>query len=138
MKHYEVVAAIIYKNDKILCVQRNSSKYSYISNKFEFPGGKIEAGETRAQALHREIFEELNLKIEIKSEFLTVSHQYPDFEITMHSFLCKTDSSNLILKEHIDFKWLNENKLLDLEWAAADVPIVEKLINEKSNAATFI
>ena len=131
MKHYEVVAAIIFNDDKILCVQRNSSKYSYISNKFEFPGGKIEIGETKFQALYREIFEELNLKIEIKSEFLSVFHQYPDFEITMHSFLCKADSSNLILKEHIDFKWLNKNKLLDLDWAAADVPIVEKLINEK-------
>ena len=131
MKHYEVVAAIIFNDDKILCVQRNSSKYSYISNKFEFPGGKIEIGETKFQALYREIFDELNLKIEIKNEFLSVFHQYPDFEITMHSFLCKADSSNLILKEHIDFKWLNKNKLLDLDWAAADVPIVEKLINEK-------
>ena len=131
MKHYEVVAAIIFNDDKILCVQRNSSKYSYISNKFEFPGGKIEIGETKFQALYREIFEELNLKIEIKNEFLSVFHQYPDFEITMHSFLCKADSSNLILKEHIDFKWLNKDKLLDLDWAAADVPIVEKLINEK-------
>jgi len=130
MKHYEVVAAIIINSDKILCVQRNTSKYNYISHKFEFPGGKVEQGETKTQALSREIAEELNLEIEIKREFLSVFHTYPDFEITMHSFLCKADPSGLTLKEHIDSKWVSKEHLSELDWAAADLPIVEKLINE--------
>jgi 8-oxo-dGTP diphosphatase len=130
MKHYEVVAAIIVNGDKILCVQRDTSKYSYISHKFEFPGGKIEQGETKMEALTREIVEELNLEIEIKREFLSIFHAYPDFEITMHSFLCRADPSRLKLKEHIDFKWIGKEQLSELDWAAADLPIVEKLISE--------
>lgn len=130
MKHYEVVAAIIINNNKILCMQRNASKYEYVSNKFEFPGGKIEPNETRAQALTREISEELELEIEIESEFLTVEHEYPDFKITMHSFICSSSTKEFTMKEHIDFKWLTIDVLEDLDWAAADVPIVKKLVKQ--------
>lgn len=128
MKHYEVVAGIIINDNKILCVQRNQSKYDYISYKFEFPGGKIEPGESKSQALSRELLEELNMNIEIEKEFLSVTHEYPDFKITMHSFLCNSKTTDLILKEHVDFKWLHKNEISELDWAAADLPIVEQLI----------
>ena len=124
----EVVAAIISFEDKILCVQRPKNKYNYISEKFEFPGGKIEAGETKKEALSRELIEELNISTTINSLFLTVVHQYPDFELTMHSFICEAKSKDLILNEHISLEWLTLKELKKLDWAAADIPIVEKLV----------
>jgi len=128
MKHYDVVAAIIVHENKILCVQRNKNKYDYISMKYEFPGGKIEVGETKEAALTREINEELQMNISINNEFLTVEYQYPDFELTMYSFICQTKNPLLTLTEHIDYKWLNNHELEVLDWAAADIPIVKKLI----------
>tara|TARA_R110002051_G_scaffold298997_1_gene366054 strand:+ start:1441 stop:1836 length:396 start_codon:yes stop_codon:yes gene_type:complete len=129
MKKIEVVAGVIYWKDLILCVQRPKNKLSYISKKFEFPGGKIEEGETKEQALHRELFEELNISTKIKSFFITVVHDYPDFELTMHTFICEVNSKDLTLNEHIDQKWLTLKELDVLDWAAADLPIVQKLIN---------
>jgi 8-oxo-dGTP diphosphatase len=128
MKKVEVVAAVIFFENKILCVQRPKNKLSYISEKFEFPGGKIEQGETKQDALKRELLEELNIITDIKSLFLTVIHQYPDFELTMHSFICEAKSKELILNEHIALEWLNPKQLKTLDWAAADIPIVNKLI----------
>ena len=129
MKHYTVVAAIIKHKGKILCVQRNTSKYEYISNKWEFPGGKVEVGETREDAIIREIREELNITITVESEFITVDHVYPDFSLLMHSFICEVDSKKLTLHEHIDKKWLKIHELNELDWAAADIPIVNRLIS---------
>ena len=129
MKSIEVVAAIIYYKDKILCVQRGENKYPYISNKFEFPGGKLENGETKTEAIKREISEELNMDINIQEEFLTVKHEYPDFKITMHSFKCKCESQELKLTEHISMEWLSINELRKLYWAEADIPIVNNLLN---------
>ncbi|AUC80052.1 DNA mismatch repair protein MutT [Nonlabens sp. MB-3u-79] len=129
MKKIEVVAGIIFCRDLFLCVQRPKNKLHYISEKFEFPGGKIEEGETKEEALHRELLEELNLSTNIKSFFLTVVHEYPDFELTMHSFMCEVESKELILHEHIDQKWLKINELTKLDWAAADIPIVDKLVS---------
>lgn len=128
MKKIEVVAGVIFWKDLVLCVQRPKNKLHYISEKFEFPGGKIEKGETKEEALHRELLEELNLSITIKSFFMTVVHEYPDFELMMHSFMCEADSKELILHEHIDQKWLKINELTELDWAAADIPIVDKLV----------
>jgi 8-oxo-dGTP diphosphatase len=96
----------------------------------EFPGGKIEVGETREETIKREILEELKLNIKVEEEFITVSHQYPDFHLTMHSFICSTENKELTLTEHIDYKWLNKNELNQLDWAAADIPIMMKLMNE--------
>ena len=128
MKHYDVSAAIIINDGKILCVQRDSKKFDYISMRYEFPGGKIELGESKEVAGKREINEELNLDIEVVEEFLTVIHQYPDFKITMYSFICACkDVSTLNLKEHLNFEWLDKSNLKHLDWAAADLPIVEKL-----------
>lgn len=129
MKTIEVVAAIIIHENKILCVQRGPSKFDYISKKFEFPGGKMEQDETKESALKREILEELDMDIDVKEEFLTVHHQYPDFILNMHSFICNCSDTKLILTEHIDYKWLKKEELPTLDWAAADIPIMEKLMN---------
>lgn len=129
MKRIEVVAGVIYFQNQILCVQRPKNKLHYISEKFEFPGGKLEEGETKEEALRRELLEELDIKIDIKSLFLTVVHCYPDFELTMHSFICEVETKELTLNEHIDQKWLTLNELKKLDWAAADIPIVDKLIS---------
>ena len=128
MKKVEVVAAVIIKDSKILCVQRGVSKLDYISKKWEFPGGKIEENESFEDALMREIQEELRLNIRIEKLFLTVEHTYQEFHLTMHSYLCETENTELTLTEHLDFKWLEKENLLALDWAAADVPIVKKLM----------
>jgi 8-oxo-dGTP diphosphatase len=128
MKKIEVVAGIIYFEGKILCVQRAKNKLLYISEKFEFPGGKIEHGETQKEALKRELLEELNIITNIKSHFITVVHEYPDFELTMHTFICEVKTKEIHLNEHIAQEWLSLNELNKLDWAAADIPIVNKLV----------
>jgi 8-oxo-dGTP diphosphatase len=127
LKKLNVVAAIIQCGEEILCVRRGPSKFDYISKKYEFPGGKIEAGETKESAIIREIKEELHLDIHVPTFFNTVDHQYPDFQITMHSFICLIEHKNITLTEHIDHKWLKIDELNTLDWAAADIPIVQKL-----------
>lgn len=127
MKQIEVAAAIIQYGNEILCVQRGESKLAYISKKYEFPGGKLETGETPKAALARELSEELGINPVITDFYLTVVHAYPDFELTMHSFLCETTTKDLELTEHINAQWLTRDQLDTLDWAAADVPIVDKL-----------
>lgn len=131
MKSIEVVAAIIQHGDKTLCVQRGPAKFDYIHHKYEFPGGKIEAGETKESAIIREIKEELHLDILKPKFFNTVTYQYPDFHITMHSFICPVEHKGITLTEHIAQKWLKVDDLAGLDWAAADIPIVEKLQEER-------
>lgn len=133
MKHYFVSAAIIQVNDEILCFQRGPSKFEYVSEKYEFPGGKIEEGETPEIALVREIKEELNVDIFGLEFFQTVDHQYPDFKITMHAFKCfASNLEEIQLNEHLNFLQLSLSQLSSLDWAAADVPFVEKLIIESN------
>ena len=86
-KKIEVVAAIIQHENKILCVQRDENKLSYISKKYEFPGGKVESGETLQETIIREIQEELKIKIVPIQQFITVDHEYPDFNLKMHSYI---------------------------------------------------
>ena len=99
---------------------------------YEFPGGKLEIGESRQQALIREIKEELDYAIQVEREFLTVEHQYPDFRLLMHSYLCTAKDVNFTLIEHIDYKWLTANQLERLDWAAADRAIVKQLVSQKN------
>ncbi len=127
MKKIEVVAGIIFYKDMVLCVQRPKNKYIYISEKYEFPGGKVEKDELKEDALRRELLEELNITVKIASFFMSVNHQYPDFELTMHTYICEVETQELSLNEHIDHKWLTVNEMIMLDWAAADIPIVKKL-----------
>ena len=130
MKNVIVVAAIITYKQKILCVQRGFNKYDYISEKYEFPGGKLEKGESEEEAIKREILEELKMRIKVEEYFMTVEHQYPDFYLTMKVYKCSSENEHLILSEHIDFRWLTENQIKVLDWAAADIPIVNKIIKK--------
>ena len=128
MSHSQVVAAILFHNERILCVQRGIGKYPYISLKWEFPGGKVEQGETLESALKREIREELEMEISVKNEFLRVDYDYPDFNIRLISFICNSNDSTFKLTEHLNYKWLLREELQQLDWAEADKPIVELLM----------
>lgn len=133
MKSLEVVAAVIQHQGKILCALKGEHKYPYLSNKYEFPGGKVEVEETLEQALIREIKEELNLDIEITEYLLTVEHAYPNFNIELTTFMCVTKTiEELALSEHQDVQWCSINELEQLDWAAADIPIVKYLLDNKT------
>lgn len=130
MKTINVVAAIVVKEGKFLCTQRGESKLDYISKKFEFPGGKMEEGESEVEALVREIKEELEMEIQPEQKYITVNHTYPDFRIIMHSYVCVPLDDHICLHEHLSYQWLGVNELESLDWAAADVPIVNQLIED--------
>lgn len=133
MKKYEVVAAIIVYENQILCMQRPKGKYEYVSYKYEFPGGKVELGESKVEALQRELQEEMDINVTVGDEdfLMTVDHTYPDFEIIMHSYICNVDNKKFVRKEHVDHKWLRVDELEELDWAAADIPIVRRLEEKK-------
>ena len=126
-KHIEVVAAVLKNEGEFLAVQRAPSKLDYVSEKWEFPGGKVEAGETLVAAITRELDEELRIAVTGPQLLLTIEHSYPDFDITMHCFVIEVPTRELELTEHIDSRWLSIDQLWDVEWAAADIPAVEKL-----------
>jgi 8-oxo-dGTP diphosphatase len=135
MKTIQVVAAVIERDGKVLCVQRGAHKFAYIHEKWEFPGGKVENCESNEVALQREIYEELELSIQVESHIKTVRHEYPDFCIEMSVYRCRIreESSDLQirLKEHLAFQWLSpfETEFDQLDWAAADIPIILALKN---------
>lgn len=125
----EVAGAIVVHQGKILCAQRGKGKYPYLSFVYEFPGGKLEEGETPREALERELMEELDLHVpENRMEFFaSVEHQYPDFRLTMHAFICPVTSLEINLKEHVEAVWLPPEELGRLDWAQADWPIIHQL-----------
>lgn len=120
----KVAAAIIFHGDKIFATQRG---YGDFKDGWEFPGGKIEAGETPEQALVREIREELDTEIEVGDLFDTVEYDYPTFHLSMDCFLCTVKSGNLVLKEHEAARWLAKENLDSVEWLPADKGLIEKL-----------
>lgn len=124
MKTIEVVAAIIKNEDRIFATQRG---YGDFKGLWEFPGGKMETGETRQQALVREIKEELDTEIEVGELIQTVEYDYPQFHLTMHCYLCTIVSGDLVLKEHVDARWLTKAMLDSVEWLPADEVLIEDL-----------
>lgn len=133
MKVIEVVAAVIKKDDKILATQRG---YGEFKGGWEFPGGKPEAGETKEEALKREIKEELDADIEVNDYICTVEYDYPTFHLTMHTYFCSLLNDHLELLyhdeerlEHESMKWLTKDKLNDVDWLGADIEIVNQLKN---------
>ena len=131
MKVVEVVAAVIKKDNKILTTQRG---YGEFKGGWEFPGGKTEEGETKEEALVREIKEELNADIEVNDYICTVEYDYPNFHLTMHTYFCTLLNDNLELLyhdeerlEHEAMKWLSKEELDSVDWLGADIEIVKKL-----------
>lgn len=124
MKTIEVAAAIITHSGRIFATQRG---YGEFKDGWEFPGGKMEPGETPQQALVREIQEELDTEIEVGELVETVEYDYPGFHLTMHCFLCTVRSGALVLKEHEAARWLTREELDDVDWLPADVAVAEKL-----------
>lgn len=125
MKQIEVVAAIIHDEQRrIFATQRGYGDYK---DWWEFPGGKMEAGETPEEALKREIWEELETRIVVERFVETVEWDYPQFHLTMHCYLCRVESGHLELKEHEAAKWLNKDELESVNWLPADWNLVRKL-----------
>ncbi len=127
MKNIEVVAAIIINKDKILATQRG---YGEFKGFWEFPGGKIETGELKEEALIREIREELAAEIIIKGYFMMVEYDYPEFHLTLHCYLCELLNGEYKLIEHDNAKWLRKNELDRVGWLPADIEIIERLKEE--------
>lgn len=126
MKTVNVVAAIIINNNKVFATQRG---YGEFKDGWEFPGGKIESGETPQEALVREIKEELDTEIEIKDFLKTVEYDYPKFHLSMECFYCRIKSGELVLKEHEAAKWLTVETLDSVEWLPADEGLISDIKN---------
>ena len=124
MKQIEVVAAIIRKDDKIFATQRG---YGDWKDWWEFPGGKMEAGETPKEALKREIREELSTEISVDEFLCTVGYDYPKFHLTLHCYFCSLLVEALHLNEHEAAKWLPKDDLDSVKWLPADLEIIEML-----------
>lgn len=122
-----MVAAVVVNNGEYLCMQRGQTRFPYTSYHWEFPGGKVEKGETPQQALHRELLEEMNMDVTVGEHIITVEHEYPDFSITMAAYRCTVADRKFSLLEHNDYRWLSAEALATLEWAAADVGIVKAM-----------
>lgn len=123
-KHHHVVAAVIEVDGKVLCMQRGKTRYSYTSYLWEFPGGKIEPGETPQQAVHRELLEEMDLDVEVHELLASVTHDYPDFTITLAAYRCTASTTQFIMREHAASRWLPRNELPSLQWCEADARLV--------------
>lgn len=127
MKTIKVVAAVIRSGDKVFATQRG---YGEFEGGWEFPGGKIEPGETPEQALIREIKEELDTEIEVGERIDTVEYDYPKFHLSMDCFWCSIIHGDLVLLETEDSKWLTKDTLYSVDWLPADAGLVQKIENE--------
>lgn len=124
MKRIEVVAAIIIKDGKILATKRG---YGDFINLWEFPGGKIEPGETKEAALIREVQEELKVAVSIDHYLCTVDYDYPDFHLILHCYLCSILAGEIRLMEHKEARWLTKDTLNSVEWLPADITVINKI-----------
>lgn len=132
MKTVRVVAAVIksFNENGEPIIFATKRGYGEFKGGWEFPGGKIEAGETPKEALKREIMEELDTEISVGELIDTIEYDYPEFHLSMDCFWSKIKKGNLILKEHADARWLTKAKLKDVQWLPADVTLIEKIGEE--------
>ena len=125
MKTVRVVAAVIRSEDKIFATARG---YGEFKGQWEFPGGKIEPGETPQEALVREIQEELDVKIEVGDLIDTIEYDSPSFHLSMDRFWCIVTDGEITLKEAEDARWLSKDELYSVDWLPADMELIEKLV----------
>lgn len=125
MKKTKVVAAVVVRDGKYLCMQRCRSHEAYNSERWEFPGGKVEKGESDHEALLREINEEMDWDVYVGRKIGTITHDYPDFTIELTAYLCKGGEGKFTMFEHLDAKWLSAEDLSTLAWTDADRKIVD-------------
>ena len=123
MKTIRVVAAVIKNKNKIFATARG---YGELKGQWEFPGGKMEPGESPEEALKREILEELDTRIVVERLVQTVDFDYPKFHLTMHCFWCRIENGHLLLKEHEAARWLSKDQLDSVDWLPADWEVVKK------------
>ena len=138
LKHIEVVAAVIRRGDTIFATQRG---YGEWKDWWEFPGGKMEPGETREEALVREIREELSAEISIDKFLCTVEYDYPAFHLTLHCYLCSLASEALHLNEHESARWLDRDAIGSVGWLPADeslLPLIAQELNIAKSTYTTI
>ena len=123
-----VVAAVIERDGKYLCMKRAHSRYSYISEHWEFPGGKVDEGENDYEALIREIKEEMDWDIYVGRQIAVINYEYPHFSCNLAAYLCKAgDTDDFQLLDHLDYKWLAPEELATLNWTAADRELLKYL-----------
>lgn len=140
-RHYHVVAAIVQmeaalagrtdiqdpKTPVYLCMQKPRTRYDYTSYHWEFPGGKVEEGESEPQALQRELKEEMEYEVSVGQHLTTVEHSYRDFSLSLSCYLCTATTPDFARKEHQDHRWLMAEEMPSLEWCAADEPVIKML-----------
>lgn len=124
MKQVQVVAAVIVRDHQVFATQRG---YGEFRGGWEFPGGKIEPGETAEQALAREIREELEAEIAVREPIGSVEYDYPSFHLSMQCFLCEPVSCRAVLKEHEAARWLSAEELMSVDWLPADRTLIGKI-----------
>jgi len=124
MKHIHVACAIIELGGKVLCTQRNESMS--LPLKWEFPGGKINDGESPEKCLKRELIEELGVEIAVGQSLTTTTHHYPSFSVTLYPFICEIISGEITPHEHSAMVWLPVEELQTLDWAEADWPVIKE------------
>lgn len=132
MKQIKVVGAVIRVDGKILCARRGSE--GTLPGLWEFPGGKIEQGETPEDALAREITEELRCEIKVGPRITTTTHMYDFGEVTLTTFFCDLLSGEPQLTEHSEVRWVSPAALSELDWAPADIPAVDLIMSEYTSA----
>lgn len=125
-KHIQVAAALLFQNGKIFATKRGDSPYAYVAHKYEFPGGKIEQGESGENAVARELREELNLDAKVGGLYACQTYEYPDFIITLYLYECEMQS-DFELKEHESYAWFVPSELKEEDWAPADADILGSL-----------
>lgn len=122
-RHLHVACALIEQEGLLLAAQRSAR--TSIPLKWEFPGGKIEVGESPEECLHRELQEELEITVVIGLALLPSTHCYTNFTVTLYPFVCQMTTTEMVLREHEEIRWLARGDLLTLDWAAADLPVLK-------------
>lgn len=129
IRHIHVTCAIIERDNLVLAAQRSSSMS--LPLKWEFPGGKIDHGESPEECLRRELFEEMDIQVRMAEGLPVTTHDYPAFSVTLHPFVCSIESGEIVLHEHSAIIWLTPEKLHALDWAEADLPVIRSYLSSR-------